>query len=354
MPVLFAVVTILLYLSAAPTSHASGTKALTKSLEDKIPSDITQTDKDKIITLVLENDLFSGRGQDNNYTSGVRLTYFDINTDLPRLAYTLDDYIPTFEINDTTSVHYSVGHNIYTPQDIRQRRQDPDDRPWAAHLYTSMALVTYTDNHLDEIEASLGVVGSLALGEEAQKFVHKYISKDSPTPLGWDNQLGNEPTLGLGWTRRFPRYYDFQAANISFGMSPYFGLTAGNVYTFANTGVNLRLSPASEKWQDAPIRVRPTVPGTGFFEIPENKHWSWYTFAGLEGRALARNIFLDGNTFSNSHSVDKKHFVADANAGIAITYDQYRVSYTLVYRTKEFEGQDDPTVFGAFSFGYRF
>jgi hypothetical protein len=80
----------------------------------------------------------------------------------------------------------------------------------------------------------------------------------------------------------------------------------------------------------------------------------WEIFAGAEGRAVARNIFLDGNTFADSHSVDKKPFVADLNAGFAFTLGRARISYTAVYRTREFDGQQDASVFGGISVGYNF
>ena len=40
-----------------------------------------------------------------------------------------------------------------------------------------------------------------------------------------------------------------------------------------------------------------------------------YVFARAEGRAVARNIFLDGNTFGHSQSVDHKWLVADLSVG---------------------------------------
>src|SRR5690606_21744570 len=103
----------------------------------------------------------------------------------------------------------------------------------------------------------------------------------------------------------------------------------------------------------SPVRVRPAMPGTGAFVVPENT-FSWYLFGGLETRAVARNIFLDGNTFANSHSVDKKPFVADLNAGIALTYGKVRASYALIYRTKEFDDQDKGDLFGTVTLGVRF
>ncbi len=305
----------------------------------------------RIVTAVYENDLI-GSGEDQYYTSGVRLGYIDIGAEFPSFAYHLADLIPTFTINDTSSIFYSIGQNIYTPQDITQRAQGEDDRPWAGYLYASMGMVTFTDDHTDELELSLGVVGPSAMGEQAQKFIHRHLT-DSPMPKGWSNQLKDEPALTLGWQRAWPSFYSADAGFLVTTVSPYVGATVGNVYDFVNGGISVRISPSSEKWQDVPMRVRPAMPGTGFFELPE-KRWSWYLFGGLEGRAIARNIFLDGNTFRDSDSVDKEYFVGDANIGAALTYDQMRFSYTFVYRTKEFETQDDNTMFGALSVGYRF
>lgn len=329
----------------------SAEKPAEPSLQHELSKEIRRSDHNNIITAVYENDMI-GSGDDEYYTSGVRLGYVDLDATFPEFARDIDDIIPTFSINDTSAIFYSIGQNIYTPKDVSTRTADPDDRPYAGYLYTSMGMASLTDDHIDELEVSLGVVGPAALGEQTQKFIHSHIT-DSPIPKGWNNQLKNEPALTVGWQRGWPSYFVAGAGDLSLSVSPYAGVTVGNVYDFINTGLSLRISPSSEKWQDAPLRVRPGLAGTGFFEIPEKK-WSWYLFGGIEGRAVARNIFLDGNTFRDSPSVDKEYFVGDANAGVALTYDKIRVSYTLVYRTKEFETQEDDTVFGAMSVGYRF
>ena len=134
------------------------------TLQDAVTEKFAHADEGKYITVVVENDSLGTAGTDKNYTSGVRLSYLDINLKPPKAARALDRVIPTFGINETSSVTYSIGQNIYSPQNIEERAQDPDDRPWAAHLYGSMGLVTVTDNHLDEIEASIGIVGPAALG----------------------------------------------------------------------------------------------------------------------------------------------------------------------------------------------
>jgi lipid A 3-O-deacylase len=85
-----------------------------------------------------------------------------------------------------------------------------------------------------------------------------------------------------------------------------------------------------------------------------HKGFSWYLFAGSQGRAIGRNMFLDGNTFRDSHSVDSKLFVADFQAGVAIAYGAARLSVAQIWRTKEFDGQDGHDEFGAVNLSWHF
>lgn len=306
----------------------------------------------KFITFNSENDMY-GSGSDRNYTNGARVTFFDFDASIPQFAHVLDRLVPTFSINETTGIYYSLGHNLFTPKDIDVAAAQPDDRPWAAFLYASAGLTSFTRNHVDNIEATLGVVGPAALGEQVQKAIHRHVS-DSPMPKGWSHQLKNEPVLMLSWERSWPERYGFETLGWTSAATPYFGATVGNAYTYANAGMTFSLSPFEGRFQDTPVRVRPAMPGTGAFVIPENT-FSWYLFGGVEGRAMARNIFLDGNTFTDSHSVDKKPFVADLTAGVALTYSKVRLSYALVYRTKEFDEQtNDGDMFGTVTLGIRF
>lgn len=322
-----------------------------KTVEKKISDRVKDADDHNYLSFSIENDAIGG-GKDENYTSGVRLTYFDVNTPVPPVIDKLADMVPTFDLNETTSTFFTIGQNLFTPSDISVRELQEDDRPYAAWLYGSVGLVSATKNHLDELEFTAGVVGPEALGEQTQKFVHSNIS-DSETPRGWSNQLDFEPGVIVSWRRRWPVWLTQNIGDFRFRVEPNVNVSLGNIYTFAGTGATLTLGPYKDRLQDTPPRVQPASAGTGFFDTPDND-LSWYLFAGLDGRAVARNIFLDGNTFSDSHSVNSDVFVADANAGFAFTYDDYRLAYTLTYRTKEFEGQDDPGIFGSLSLTTRF
>jgi hypothetical protein len=182
--------------------------------------------------------------------------------------------------------------------------------------------------------------------------VHKYTN--SPDPRGWKNQLKTEPGLVLSWERRYPGRYSLDLDKIWIDVSPSFGLTAGNVYTHAAAGLSFQIGPEYQRWQDMPLRVRPSMPGTGFFVPTSLSRVGWSVFGGVEGRAVARNIFLDGNSFRDSHRVDKNYFVYDLNAGLSLTYGPVRTSYTVVKRSSEFKGQDKDAVFGGVSLSVQF
>jgi hypothetical protein len=69
---------------------------------------------------------------------------------------------------------------------------------------------------------------------------------------------------------------------------------------------------------------------------------------GAQGRAVAHNIFLDGNTFRQSPSVRKRVFVGDLETGFSVFWSSaVRLDFAAVRRTKEFFGQQADDLIGA-------
>lgn len=159
----------------------------------------------------------------------------------------------------------------------------------------------------------------------------------------------------LSWRRQWPTAFKQDLPfNLVFTAAPQAGVTLGNVYTYANTGLDFRLRPSSSEFDD-PCRCACVLRclARDFLRKPMMV-LTGICSQGWKGSAMGRNIFLDGNTFEDSPSVDKNYFVGDANVGIAFTFGATRVSYTYVYRTEEFHTQKEPTEFGAISVGNRF
>lgn len=302
------------------------------------------------LSLIFENDLFADT--DRNYTNGVAVTWLGGIGQTPDLVLRAARLFPLFPEIGTVRTSYALGQAMYTPSDITLENPPADDRPYAGWLYGSVGLLAETGQRLDRLELTLGVVGPAAGAERTQKRVHEIVG--SPRPEGWDTQLKNEPTLLLTYQRSWRSYVardQLFDTGLGFDLTPHAGGALGNVFTYANFGATARFGWNLPRDYGAP-RIQPSLPGSGFFE-PE-PGFAWYAFAGLEGRTVARNIFLDGNTFENGPSVDKEPLVGDLQFGVAATFDQVRLTYTTVLRTPEFEGRGGSGNFGAVSLSLRF
>jgi len=68
----------------------------------------------------------------------------------------------------------------------------------------------------------------------------------------------------------------------------------------------------------------------------QRQPWEWFAFAGIDGRLIAHNIFLDGSLFRGGPGVARRDAVHDLTAGVSLRYEQVRFSMTRVKRSEEF------------------
>lgn len=325
---------VLLCSASFPCAHAA-------------PPERSGEDDHGIVNAVFENDVFAGT--DQNYTNGVRLAWLSSEAGVPEAVHRLSAQFLPVKDAGKKRVSVALGQSIFTPRDIRRATLNPDDRPYAGWLYASAGLVSDTGRTLDNIQLTVGVVGPHSYARQTQIFVHKVI--DSPRPRGWSHQLATEPGVMLTYERKWRNMLQYTPFGVGVDFTPHIGGHLGNVYTDAALGGTVRIGydlPADY----GPPRIRPSLPGSDFF-LP-TRHLGGYLFAGAEGRAVGRNLFLDGTDFSGGHRVDKNHFVGGLQAGAAITYGQARLSYTHVFMTREFRNQPHPAQFGAITLSYRF
>ena len=299
-------------------------------------------------TFVLENDLFFGL--DRDYTNGVQLAWMSEPDYAPQWALKAARLLPFFPESGKVRSSYAIGQNMYTPNDITDKDPPLDERPYAGWLYGAIGIVVETgEKQLDQLQLQLGIVGPASLAEQTQKYVHEVVH--SPDPQGWDYQLKNEPGLVLTYQRSWRALVSTEINGFSIDATPHIGGALGNIYTYANAGATMRFG-----WNlpndYGPPRIQPGLPGSGFFEQQDDI--GLYFFAGLDARAVARNIFLDGNTWRDSRSVDKEPLVADAQVGVALTIKSARLAFTHVFRSREYKGQTNGDEFGAISLSVPF
>jgi lipid A 3-O-deacylase len=301
-----------------------------------------ETSSSGMVSIVVENDFFYNT--DRDYTNGFALAWVSPENSTPELALRIAHWVPWFPDDGRVLHGYAVGQNMFTPRDITVADPPAGDRPYAGWLYGMMGVGAETGRQLDLFTLTVGVIGPASRAEQTQKFVHRIV--DTDIPQGWDTQLRNEPGVYASYQHSWRGLSAKTLLGFDFDVTPHLGGTLGNVYTYADTGFTLRYG--NKLGLDyGPPRIQPSVPGSATF-IP-TQGFTWYVFAGVEGRAVARNIFLDGNTFRHSRSVKKKPLVGDAQWGIVLTWRDYRLSFTHVVRTREFETQGGSDQFGSFS-----
>ena len=312
------------------------------------------------LSVVVENDKFNsvnpGKQTDRNFTNGIRLNWISEPRATPEWGKKLASLIPIFPDGGTTRVGYAFGQNIYTPEDIRRRDRVVDDRPYSGWTYFAAAITSSREEgdnaRLDTIEVNLGIVGPQSYAAETQREWHRLIN--APIPQGWDNQLRNEPGIAVFYERKWRNVARSRLMpGIEGDFSPHVGGSLGNVFTYGGAGITLRVGH-NLGVDYGPPRIRPGLAGSMHFETPTDDPFAYYFFVGSEARGVARDITLDGNTFNNRHSVDRRPLVGDLQSGFAVVYAPVRFTFTYVMRTREFDRQRRPDRFGAFSLSVKF
>ena len=312
-------------------------------------------------TSYIENDLFAGT--DRYYTNGVKFSWS--SPDLAKFSDTpyASPMLPLFDvlpyINETNyqkNLILALGQNIYTPDNTETSELVPEDRPYAGWLYLGLGVVWKNAEVRNSLVLDLGVVGPWAYGQEAQRLVHDLRGLDHPN--GWDHQLHNEIGFTLAYERmwRWPQHA--RRSGLDWEFLPHAGAAIGNVATYANLGGELRAGlNLPDDFGTAAIGSTGTTSTPVDGAIAADRSWfdlGLYVFGRVDGRAVAHNIFLDGNTFGESQSVGHNIFVADLSVGVAINIKNTKLAYAFVYRTKEFSAQKDAQIFGTVSINLTF
>lgn len=284
---------------------------------------------------------------DYYYSSGVELLWVSppLGTSDPWLAAAsrraLEKLPPPSPGDPTKYVALSLGQKIFTPRDINSPALQVTDRPYAGWSYGGLALHYRSVAVLDTVELNLGLVGPQSYARETQAFFHELVEKAEPQ--GWQHQLRNEPGVVAVYERKW-RSPPWGLGNFhELQLIRHLGGALGNVYTHANGGAEIRLG--HQLPDDFGTGLMLSAPRAGV-QAPAHA-FGFHLFAAFDGRLVVRNLFLDGNTFTDSHWVSKEKLVADLSLGASLSYGRCTITFAHVYRTKEFERQPNGQRFGA-------
>ncbi len=310
-----------------------------------------------VFDIVTDNDFYASK-TDHWYSAGHRLSYLtpeQQQQDLPGPVRWLDEQLESMGWFGPANTRYgiSLGQSIYTPTNLVPHNPDPKDHPYGGYAYFDLTMMRRTANYQDRFVVQLGLFGPGSWGRNSQDFVHGLLNQ--PVGHGWKYQIRQEWVSGLGWDRvwRLP----MNEGTLPWGMEadalPSMAVMASNANVYGQLGGRLRLGRALAM-DYGPGRIRP---GAGdSTPIFGDGRLGWYVFGGLAGRAVGRDISIEGNSFKPSRGLDVQRGVADFDLGAALLIplgERYmRLAYTQDWRTQEFVGQKRYFLYGSLNLSY--
>jgi len=311
-----------------------------------------------------DNDVFFNK--DNKISSGWSLqkhsavaASWDTLEHVPHFIRGLGKDIPTLTREGLVyRAGIAIGQVIQTPNDLSRSDLIEDDVPYAGALTLQATWYAFNDDEFRGFEITAGVVGPPSLAEQTQKTVHKLI--DSTDPKGWDHQLKSEPVINLNYMRKQKIWRGGNPAGLSFDTAIDGNVGLGNLFTQVSVALEMRFGhnmPRGFVYVPDPIglsmhymaSLKPANPQTA----------SFYTSLALRGSAFAHNIFLDGNTFRDSHSVDKKPLVGLLIVGLHYEHKNWGIHFSVMESsdnvdTNQASAAEGRERLGAFDIEWRF
>jgi hypothetical protein len=265
------------------------------------------------------------------------------------------------------------GQHMFTPENLDLRDPPLDDRPYAAWLYIGANLTTIIASDswatYDSSEFQAGMVGPPAQGRWVQTQFHKLIGVH--LPQGWSTQIPAEPgvfvSYRIDWRRRpaslLGTAWEWDAI-------PTAEVGLGTIQDYLQSGAQMRigrnlsdpihyLAPtvalsslaaqtadaesneaATEAVSERPYRAK--ARGAGWLAddrglcVPLLRIIECGLSAGVTGRLVGRNEFLDGTLFSDSRSVHKTPAYYDLMAGVRFRWSKFALDCQFIRRSKEF------------------
>lgn len=300
-------------------------------------------------SLQIDNDLFSGASRDQDYSWGGAFTYASphpgaILAPLHTARRQLDDWITPRESDsrDFTPEQQAtqIGVLAMTPRTIDSHEPQYGDRPFANLIFVTSSELRVLEGG-DRARFSSFTFGMLGLhaAVEAQRFVHRALGDDMPE--GWDHQVsaGGEPTA------RYVRAEEWLLSDdeARHADEPEIKLTlqgSAGFITEGSVGLSARWGRIQTPWWsfDPELGDYTSAPVAPVARFGSRSPAEIFAFAGVRLKARAYNALLQGQFRHSDVRVqgdDLAHLQAEAWAGVATSWADYRITYAIHYASRE-------------------
>jgi lipid A 3-O-deacylase len=247
---------------------------------------------------------------DDEYTSGVHITYDGGDAPSWSRRFLRGAGMCVERVSSCRVARLELGQDIYTNDATVDSAQRAAARPNAGWLYLAQSARWLRDTRSDEVTLTLGVTGPPSLAELTQRMAHNAAPAFN-RPTDWSRRVGFEPGAVVRYEQRRRLAVDGGTVGVDF--LPRAAASLGNVLTAAELGFQTRFGwHLQHPW------------------LPTQRSTGVAIFAGATAQAVARNLFLDGNTFGHGPRVGHEPFTGYGEMGIEMRFRRLDVAYRAV------------------------
>ncbi|WP_338140792.1 lipid A deacylase LpxR family protein [Wenyingzhuangia gilva] len=134
------------------------------------------------IGLINDNDLYVSFYLDKYYTNGLELFYKQATN-------------TGYNFFDKKIRQFTLGQNIYNPQDSDVTKVAFQERPYAGYLYANYSEHLINSKNILSLGLTLGVTNTKSGAEWAQNFIHTFYNIDPSE--GWKTQVKEKYAVGV-------------------------------------------------------------------------------------------------------------------------------------------------------------
>ncbi|WP_164503691.1 lipid A deacylase LpxR family protein [Pleionea sediminis] len=271
-------------------------------------------------SVTLDNDLFLG--DDSGYSNGLYYSLYNASqnegVEHPLL---LAPTIWSYNSNESPKLSFNAltfGHIIVTPDDITQTSEQPNDIPYGGLLFLHRAHIADFGGYADKMSTTIGLLGPSSRADRVQTSIHRITGSD--IPQGWDNQLKDELVFQFSRGRAW-RIWSSQQDNSDFilGVDSKFG----TLETSIGAGAMFRVGREIEQSFSSVLLNDDRTSN------PVNVNDGWYFYTGVGLSYTWQLIFLDGNTFRESASVEYEPLQLTGILGYTYAWNNFSMTIAI-------------------------
>jgi lipid A 3-O-deacylase len=228
---------------------------------------------------------------------------------------------------------FALGQKIFTPWEDEARLR-PGDRPYAGWLYTRGEAAVSDSAVRRSVGVEIGVTGAPSGAAWVQTTLHRAFGFYRPS--GWSGQIPFEPAGMV----RYDELRRLRLHTALLQVTPGFGASLGTVRTELRAGARARIG----------YRLDPPWPTPG---AAARRPFSVYLSGEVRGRAVARDLFLDGSTFGGGPRVEHRPLVGEWEAGLGVRVHRVVAEYRIATRGREYRSEPGGHQYATFDLALR-